>query len=397
MNARTILTKMIDVVSLKMHKRRQDALLACIQSLLKGSSTTVTSMGRGISNKAFEKHRIKRADRLLSNDYLNAEAPFIYKAICKLFCTNQQPVIAVDWSDLDCYSRHFLLRAALTVKGRTITLYQEVHTNQTKDKAATHKAFLDKLKGMMPEQCKPIIVTDAGYKSPWFKAVKALEWDIVGRVRKSCLYSLNQGQTWQPIDDLYKIASQRPKLFEETQITRSNAFKCSLVLVKQKDKGRHALNRNGDKKRSRASLKHVQGARDPWLLATSLPVHRNLAKQAIAIYQQRMQIEESFRDMKSSQFGLGFEQNRSIKTRRLTVLVLVATLASMVAMLIGMAVTTAGLHRRFQANTKTSQALSFHTLGLRALAVGLKMQRRHWRQTILWIHEETRRTAHAEI
>merc|ERR1712146_566656 len=90
----------ISLVSYKMHKARRDVVTACVKSLLNGSAATVTSIGRGISTKAFEKHRIKRADRLLSNSHLLSETPLIYASICQLFCSStSRPVISIDWSD----------------------------------------------------------------------------------------------------------------------------------------------------------------------------------------------------------------------------------------------------------------------------------------------------------
>lgn len=126
------------------------------------------------------------------------------------------------------------------------------------------------------------------------------------------------------------------------------------------------------------SLKHAKSATDPWLLATSLPAHRNLAKRVVAIYQQRMQIEEGFRDMKSNRFGLGFEYNNTVNPKRLAVLILLATLASLVAIIIGMAVCAANKHKRFQANTSNRAVLSFHTLGLRAWAQRMRITKQQW-------------------
>ena len=82
----------------------------------------------------------------------------------------------------------------------------------------------------------------------------------------------------------------------------------------------------------------------------------------------RIQIEEEFRDLKSSLFGLGFEHHKSRCVQHITVLILIATLASILADIIGLAVFMAGLHLRYQANTvKKRCVLSFHYLGLRAL------------------------------
>jgi hypothetical protein len=65
---------------------------------------------------------------------------------------------------------------------------------------------------------------------------------------------------------------------------------------------------------------------------------RRLGKQAISIHCTRMQIEKEFRNMKSSAFGLGFEQSQSRLLRRLTILILLTTLASPMLLLLGLSV-----------------------------------------------------------
>ncbi len=85
----------------------------------------------------------------------------------------------------------------------------------------------------------------------------------------------------------------------------------------------------------------------------------------MAIYRLRMQIEEEFRDIKSSLFGLGFEHHKSRCVQRITILILIATLASILASIIGQAMFMAGLHLRYQAKTvKKRRVLSFHYLGV---------------------------------
>ena len=72
----------------------------------------------------------------------------------------------------------------LAFDGRSITLYEEVHDINTKEKPATHKCFLRTLKHIInDDSVKPIMVTDAGFKAPWFRAVLKLGWDYVGRTR----------------------------------------------------------------------------------------------------------------------------------------------------------------------------------------------------------------------
>ncbi|WP_097065820.1 hypothetical protein [Nitrosovibrio sp. Nv4] len=59
------------------------------------------------------------------------------------------------------------------------------------------------------------------------------------------------------------------------------------------------------------------------------------------------QIEEACRDLKSEFFGLGFNSNRSTGKDRLTVLLLIACLASFVLCVIGEAGKARKLHLQF--------------------------------------------------
>jgi|TARA_R110000868_G_scaffold8038_1_gene41642 hypothetical protein len=47
---------------------------------MNGADLSVTGLGRNIDNKALEKHRIKRVDRLCNNSYLRREIESIYSA-----------------------------------------------------------------------------------------------------------------------------------------------------------------------------------------------------------------------------------------------------------------------------------------------------------------------------
>jgi hypothetical protein len=61
-------------------------------------------------------------------------------------------------------------------------LYEEVHTVKSKEKPKVHEQFLKALQKMLPPRCSPILVTDAGFRTPCFKRVEALGWDWVGRI-----------------------------------------------------------------------------------------------------------------------------------------------------------------------------------------------------------------------
>ncbi len=369
MNVTPILQQFILDVTPTMHAVRRQAVQACVSSLLQGNAVTVTAIGRGIDSAAKEKHNIKRADRLCSNPYLQQVIKPTYHRLCQYWTSGlSQPVILVDWSDLDEYKRHYLLRASLVVSGRPITLYEEVHDISTKEKPETHQQFLFQLAAGLDKDCKPIIVSDAGFKVPWFKQVLALGWDFVGRTRQPNFYRLQNEADWHCITTLYQQANTRPKAYSG-QITKSNPLNCQFVIYKQKNKGRHRLNRSGQPKRSKHSKVHSKSGNEAWLISTSMPLTANLGKRVINIYRTRMQIEEGFRDMKNRHFGLGFTQNKSTIAKRLSVLILLSTLASIVLILTGIAVTIANKHHGYQANsTKHKRVISFQFLGLRAIA-----------------------------
>ena len=76
-----------------------------------------------------------------------------------------------------------------------------------------------------------------------------------------------------------------------------------------------------------------------------------------------MTIEGSFRDNKSTEFGFSLNDNRTIKAARYTVWLLIATLASFIAWIIGYAAEQKNLHYDFQANTyRHRRVLSFFYL-----------------------------------
>jgi hypothetical protein len=134
MQAGQILHRLLRRVCGEMHKMRRTALFVNVMAALRGEVLTVTHLGRSIKSEAKEKHCIKRADRLLSNRRLQGERGGIYTQLTKqLIGSKQRPVIIVDGSDLDESKRHFLLRASVPIEGRSLTLYEEVHTVKSKD------------------------------------------------------------------------------------------------------------------------------------------------------------------------------------------------------------------------------------------------------------------------
>lgn len=364
MHAELLLHKWLSDVLPCMHTKRREALGAAISGVFRSGRLTVTSIGRAIGGEAKEKHNIKRSDRLISNKKLQTESVEIYTALSQQVLAGvNRPIILIDWSDIDARRKFFLLRAATPVSGRSLTLYEEVHDSSTKEKRATHKEFLIRLKKILPRECKPIILTDAGFRTPWFKQVYALGWDFIGRVRNREMIKVTENKPWVGAKSLYSEAKTSPQLLSDAVLTRSNPLKCSLVLYKSKPKGRVLLGKMGKKKRNRTSLIASKRAREPWLLASSLT---HSAENIVKLYTTRMQIEEAFRDLKCPRFGLSLYQNGTYKIARMIILVMLGSMTATFAWLLGRMTQLAGKHRQFQANTViNTNVLSSVFIGIR--------------------------------
>src|SRR5512139_1969961 len=110
------------------HKTRFEALKAAVTSATEGRFLTVTELGRSLEGIS-EKNGIKRMDRLVGNKHLFDEIPLIYRALALWRIGHKErPIILVDWSPLTKDNSLHALTASLPSLGRSLPLYQEVHS-----------------------------------------------------------------------------------------------------------------------------------------------------------------------------------------------------------------------------------------------------------------------------
>lgn len=353
MNVQVMLADFLSFVTPKnTHKARNAALCASLQSLVTNGKCTVTAIGRGIQGSATEKNCIKRADRLLSNMHFQSDIPLIYAALTKALVQTKHPLILVDWSNADTKKRHFILRASLALEGRSLTLLQEVKGIEDYNCPLVHKAFLLRLKASLPTECKPVIVTDAGFKVPWLKHIRKLGWHYIARVRGNQTLQLTDSISFISVEQLYKKARTTPQCLGKITLTSSQRYPTTAVLVG-----------TGWKRRKRDKHKSYK---EPWLLVSSLPQTSDYAAKIAKCYNARMQIEESFRDQKSQTYGLGSSAHQTYKKERLKALLVLAALANWLHYMLGLAIEISGKHRTLQANSITHRrVLSFNYLGMR--------------------------------
>jgi hypothetical protein len=349
------------------HATRAKALVRVVRALLTGGKLSLTHLGRSLSGPAHVKHQIKAVDRLLGNRHLQRERDGIYRAIAStLLFANKRPVIIVDWSDFELGRQWLMLKAAVPVGGRAIALYERVFPFKRYNSPGAHREFLRALRSVLPEGCRPIIVTDAGFRGPWFREVESYGWDWVGRIRNKIKYYREQTQRWCFTDSLYPNATAVPRYLGEMALSRRHNYRFRLYLVRAYKPRVGRPRRRGPKGTNTTMYRRLHRA--PWLLATSLPHQRGNERRIKQLYSQRMQIEETFRDLKCHRWGFGLRYARSNGAKRLEILLLVGALATLVAWLVGLAGRAMQLHRHLQANTERKrEVLSTFFIGRQLL------------------------------
>jgi hypothetical protein len=350
------------------HAKRAAALVRAVGALLVCGKLSLTHLGRSLNGSALVKHQIKAADRLLGNVHLHGERDGIYRAIAEsLLHGRRRPVIIVDWSDFELGRQWLMIKAAVPVGGRAISLYERVFPFSRYNSPGAHRDFLHGLHAILPKDCRPIIVTDAGFRGPWFRAVEAYGWDWVGRIRNKIKYYRVETGRWCFTDSLYPQATTSPRYVGEVALSRRHGYRFRLYLVRAYKPRVGRPPHRGPKKPNTTLYRRLHRA--PWLLATSLPHEQGSSRRIKQIYTLRMQIEETFRDLKCHRWGFALRYARSNSPKRLEILLLLGTLATLVAWLVGIAGRILHWHWALQANTERKRAvLSTFFIGRQLLA-----------------------------
>lgn len=367
MHTTELMNRVIGANCQSIHKVRFESLMAAMGSALEGRCVSVTGLGRALYGTD-EKPGIKRMDRLVGNAHLHAEIPVVYRALAHWLLRGlARPILLVDWSPLKEDNSLHALTASLPGLGRGIAVYQEVHPEAVVGKWEIHANFLGQLASVLPPECRPIVVTDAGFKNPWFRAVEKRGWDWVSRVRGTTQVTREGEDVWLRCTAIGRLLkSGQMTCCGEFLLARSNPLRCTIYGLHKPPKGRVDKTCRGQRAQSRKSRKNAAREREPWLLATSLPGQNSITAQVIEAYRKRMQIEEGFRDAKDERYGFGLDMALSHTKERYSVLLLIVALAAFASWLIGKVAHQQNLHRRYQANTITHRiVLSFVYLGRR--------------------------------
>jgi hypothetical protein len=220
-----------------------------VEALLSGRRLTLMDVARSWPNAERVRAPLKAFDRLLSNRHLHDERIHIYADIARWLLRTTRPLIVIDWSDLKADRLWCLLRAAVPVGGRTLPILDMVFPGKDLGTPNAHKRFLHVLRSLVPSQVCPILVTDAGFCTPWFKAVSSMGWHWVGRLRHRTLVKpvevIDEDDQWMACRALYALATNTPHGMGLMHTVRNTRWVCRLVVYGKAPRGRKDRNRLG--------------------------------------------------------------------------------------------------------------------------------------------------------
>ena len=187
------------------HRSRMRALLAAVVALIRGgeinpSPTRSRDRHDGEGEAWHQTRRPPVRQRAFS-------APIELRFLPLHSRTRRHPrsAEATGHGRLDRRRREDVSLAELApCSGRAVVIYAETHPLSKYTNPRVESRFLRTLRSVLPPGCKPIVVTDAGFRAPWLRRVVALGWDYVARVRGRVDVRPIDAKQWVRFDELHR-------------------------------------------------------------------------------------------------------------------------------------------------------------------------------------------------
>jgi hypothetical protein len=355
------------------HQTRLEAVLQAVEAITRVQRLTLTEIGRAVRAGCLPRHGIKKIDRLLSNPRLLKERHILFGALVRqLIGPAKRIVVLLDWTQI--HGELWALVASIPFLGRSIPILAHAHRKSSVGSRAAQDDFLRVLRKIFPASCRPIIVADAGFRSPFFRSCRTMGFVI----------RLRSDKAVASVGEHERIAFD--KLFKKAT-TKAQCLGDGIPYASSQHRGLYRLVVGAAPKKAKRREKYVDDyerkrACEPYLLVTNL--ENESAESIVAIYEKRMQVEETFRDAKSPRLGWGLAFTKTSSVARLNVMLLLVSLAFFVVMLIGAAAEQLKLDRQLRASSVKRRVLSIFSVGsiilrLRNFSIALRLV---WKQLL---------------
>ena len=121
-------------------------------------------------------------------------------------------------------------------------------------------------------------------------------------------------------------------------------------------KGRKHLTVQKRPAKSKQSRQQAKREKEAWLLVVSLSLEAYSAVRVVDYYRTRMQIEEGFRDTKSTHYGLDLARERRIQAERRAPLLLIIALIIFAIWPVGLSLKGSATERQIRVNSSSKRS-----------------------------------------
>jgi hypothetical protein len=316
------------------------ALSASLRGVLKAATLGIHAIGRAIAflegiSPNSGKNRI---DRLLSNDGIDLQilfplwVPFVVG-------NRKQIVMTLDWTDFDHDDHTTLFACIVTEHGRATPLcWKTVQKSQLAgQRSKLEQKMVEELHSYLDESIDIILLCDRGFGSQQFyDFLSVLGWDYVIRFRGNILVENQEGVT--------KAAAQwlgargHAVMLKGAKVTGERTEVPAVVVLQEKE------------------MKQV------WCLATSLS--EKTAREVTKLYGKLFTTEETFRDQKNLNFGLGLSAVHIKDASRRDRMLLLVAMAEILLTLLGAASEASGMDKKLGSDHTKKRTVSLFKQGL---------------------------------
>lgn len=304
------------------HKKTLDATSSAVAGVMNAGSLSLATIATMIAaaHDLLPKAACQRLDRLLANPHLDlrerGDAWVAY-----VIAARTELLLGLDWTDFDADGHSTICASLITEHGRATPLWWRTVPHALLSdggRSDEEDQLLLDLHAVIPRGVKVRLLADRGFADQKLIALLTKwEWGYVIRTRKNIKVTDAQG-TAKPAGAWVRPDGRATRL-PDAKITTEQTPIGSFVTV------------------------HRAPMKEPWLLMCDAQVESSAL--ALAMYDRRFSMEETFRDQKDARFGLGLDQVRVGTPEKRDRMLLLAAMAHALLTVLGAAGEACGLDK----------------------------------------------------
>jgi hypothetical protein len=334
MDRKEAMAWVVSVCSGLLRKSQVDTLSILVAATAAVGRLSLAEIGRELAAMQDQaaKYTIRRVWRFTKNPHIEPVEvmPVIMTRLLrrKLKWHGKRPdrrplLVSLDWTKVRSFH---VLMAGIVVDGRAVPLCWQSYKDKVQGKSqnALEEAMLLRIQAALQgtgvrggEAVHMVILADRGFRrASLVEVCQRLKLDYLIRI---CDDVIVQTDRWRGNLKQYPIRRGDCRGFRDVRYRSDGVVQTNLILRWQKD-----LPPKKD------------GFGGPWYLITSLPLGRGRPRKLSDLYALRFDIEELFRDAKNEHLGWSLGKTRITRADRLDRLILMAALAYVLLVALGL-------------------------------------------------------------